>query len=375
MAYTVKNFAHGSLASVLVAGATQLTVSPGHSLPELGTFVLVIWDMETYPNPSDDPNTEIVEAQYSGVPNVFNIIRGREGTTDSEHAVGNEVALYFTAGVLNTLLNDDSAAAGITSGDISNWNTAYGWGDHAGLYDLVGEAASKIAGHELEYNHSLLHNPVTLGVANGLSMVGQELSLPTTASPTFVNLSLSTTDAASSPLFYCSSTTANYGFTIRSQRSIEMTLDSYRDSTSGSFFIMRHARGTAASPAILQDSDEVAIFFSRGYDGAGAWRNAAGLVFIVEGTPVSGKAPPTAIRFYTADGSGTSWSVRGGITHNGDFGIGTLFPNEKLEVNGKIRSNSAFNLNGTDGISTSFLDKDGNTITVVGGIITAKTAP
>jgi hypothetical protein len=29
-------------------------------------------------------------------------------------------------------------AAGITSGNIANWNTAFGWGNHAGLYSLVG---------------------------------------------------------------------------------------------------------------------------------------------------------------------------------------------------------------------------------------------
>ena len=120
MAYTSKNFARGSLASVLSAGATQLIVSTTHTLPELGTFVLVIWDAVIYPNPADDPNTEIVEAQYSGTPNVFDIVRGKEDTVDVEHAAGSEVALHFTAGMLNTLLNDESVAAGITSGDVSN---------------------------------------------------------------------------------------------------------------------------------------------------------------------------------------------------------------------------------------------------------------
>jgi len=35
-----------------------------------------------------------------------------------------------------------SPAGGITADDITNWNAAYGWGDHAGLYDSAGSAAA-----------------------------------------------------------------------------------------------------------------------------------------------------------------------------------------------------------------------------------------
>ena len=38
--------------------------------------------------------------------------------------------------------------------NIANWNTAYGWGNHAGLYDLLGSAASEVSGHESTYNHA-----------------------------------------------------------------------------------------------------------------------------------------------------------------------------------------------------------------------------
>lgn len=55
------------------------------------------------------------------------------------------------------------------------------------------------------------------------------------------------------------------------------------------------------------------------------------------------------------------------------MGIGTTAPNERLEVAGKIRANTAFNINGVDGIDTSFTTTDGKTITVVGGIITEAT--
>jgi len=37
----------------------------------------------------------------------------------------------------------------------ANWNTAYGWGNHAGLYDTLGSATGSIAVHNAAYNHAL----------------------------------------------------------------------------------------------------------------------------------------------------------------------------------------------------------------------------
>ena len=51
-----------------------------------------------------------------------------------------------------------SAAFGIAAGDISNWDTAFGWGDHSGLYDLEGTAAAAVSAHESTYDHSDLHD-------------------------------------------------------------------------------------------------------------------------------------------------------------------------------------------------------------------------
>ncbi len=69
-------------------------------------------------------------------------------------------------------------------------------------------------------------------------------------------------------------------------------------------------------------------------------------------------------------------------TTSGRVGIGTTNPNETLEVVGKIRANTAFNLNGDDGDSDTFdvvtdmriigpnLQAQKRTIIVSGGIVT-----
>ncbi len=44
----------------------------------------------------------------------------------------------------------------VTSTQKSNWDTAYGWGDHAGLYDTTGTASGLIGTHESTYAHDLI---------------------------------------------------------------------------------------------------------------------------------------------------------------------------------------------------------------------------
>lgn len=349
---------------------------------------------------------------------------------------------------------------------ITQWSTAYSWGDHAGLYDTIGAASGEIDDHESTYDHSLLHSPVTLDALTGITLTGQQLSytagyaIPTTAkqaewdsaythkttedainglvscdgsgaytakvigtdvqaydadltaiaaltptdsniivgdgstwvaesgatartslglgttdSPTFTNLALSTTSGTNFPTFYCADSSANYTPWFRNDgRSVEMTLDSFRDATSGSFLAMRHARGSVASPAILQNNDEVASFFARGYDGVSAWRNAAGLVFVLTDTPTSGFSSPTSMRFYVSDGTTTSWQVAGAFHHSGRFGVGTVSPAEGIQCTSKIRSDAAFNLNGTDGVTqASSAGKVCDVTALAGGIATAQT--
>ena len=49
-----------------------------------------------------------------------------------------------------------SSAFGITGTNITNWGTAYGWGNHSGLYDSTGTASGLISTHQSTYNHSLI---------------------------------------------------------------------------------------------------------------------------------------------------------------------------------------------------------------------------
>lgn len=68
-----------------------------------------------------------------------------------------------------------SPAFGISASDITNWNTAYGWGDHAGLYDLIGTASGLISTHESTYNHSLIATALQNIVEDTTPQLGGDL--------------------------------------------------------------------------------------------------------------------------------------------------------------------------------------------------------
>ncbi len=51
-----------------------------------------------------------------------------------EAQVSQSVGSLTEANINSNFLSSSSPAAGVTATQVSNWNTAYGWGDHAGLY-------------------------------------------------------------------------------------------------------------------------------------------------------------------------------------------------------------------------------------------------
>jgi len=100
-----KNFSEGLLKTDISDVDTQMTVK-AHNLPTTaGQFRLVIWNDQSFPNPADDPNVEIITAKYSGTPNVYDIVRGQENTAAVSHSANSRVALHLTAGMSEDDIN------------------------------------------------------------------------------------------------------------------------------------------------------------------------------------------------------------------------------------------------------------------------------
>lgn len=72
----------------------------------------------------------------------------------------------------------------------------------------------------------------------------------------------------------------------------------------GSFLIGARSRGSAASPSIIQDGDNLLDIFGCGYDGTD-YEFAASIMIDVDGTPGDGDMPGRIVFLTTPNGSGT----------------------------------------------------------------------
>lgn len=95
-------------------------------------------------------------------------------------------------------LDLDDINNGITYGratlaQITNWDTSYGWGNHAGLYDTTGTASGLMSTHESTYNHGNYDNAYSHISSDGSSHSFINQSVTTSASPVFVALGIGVT--------------------------------------------------------------------------------------------------------------------------------------------------------------------------------------
>ena len=98
----IKNFAKVTVSTTYDASATSIVLSSGHGayLPQpSGTaFNLVWWNFGAYPDPSDDPNVEIVRCTARST-DTLTVTRAQEGTTASTKNTGGglyKMILAFT---------------------------------------------------------------------------------------------------------------------------------------------------------------------------------------------------------------------------------------------------------------------------------------
>ena len=68
------------------------------------------------------------------------------GLDRTGNIITNTITQYTDALAISAIKSDSDWNA-------TNWDTAYGWGDHAGLYDAIGTASGLIGTHESTYNH------------------------------------------------------------------------------------------------------------------------------------------------------------------------------------------------------------------------------
>lgn len=99
----VLNFAKVTVNAGYASGETAIALSGGHGakLPDpavSGAFNLVWWNFTDYPDPSDDPDVEIVRCT-ARTTDTLTVTRAQEGTSDANHNTGGKtykMLLAFT---------------------------------------------------------------------------------------------------------------------------------------------------------------------------------------------------------------------------------------------------------------------------------------
>jgi len=99
------NFAKGLLSAGINDSVTSLSLGSGEGAlfptPTVG-YSCVIWDIDTYANPADDPGKEIVRVTGKST-DTFTITRAQESTSASAHSSGAGFMLTVTAKTIDDI--------------------------------------------------------------------------------------------------------------------------------------------------------------------------------------------------------------------------------------------------------------------------------
>ena len=234
-----------------------------------------------------------------------------------------------------------SPAAGITATNISNWNTAYGWGNHAGLYALA--------------SHTHSATDITSGTLASARLSG--------------TYSINVSGSAATLTTARTLTIGNTGKTFNGSANVSWSLAEIGAQSAGSYLTTSggtltgtetHTTGTISyTDAILNlynnwqsntDEKGAIITFSDNYfDGTNYIQTTRAA--IKGGTDTTGNTADGFLAFYTDSAGANTANERMRITSGGNVGIGTTSPATKLHVPDGEISTEVFSFSAINGIT------------------------
>lgn len=223
-------------------------------------------------------------------------------TFNSKQAAGNYLTSYTEADPIFS----SSSAFGISATNISNWNIAYGWGNHVGLYDLANTASSLLASHNSTFDHAKISTSLQIDQTSPQTTVGTF---------TFPQIKL-TTGAAS-------------GYVLTSDDSGLATWTAASVGSGGGAW--GSISGTITSQTDLMNN----FLYKGGIAGGQTIVSGTGTTDILKlkGTTGNGTLTSSAIQMLVGNNGATNALT---VLNNGNIGISTTTPSVKLSVDGSI---------------------------------------
>jgi hypothetical protein len=110
------------------------------------------------------------------------------GNWNTAYGWGNHASVGYLTSFTETDPTVPSHVKSITTTNISNWNTAYGWGNHAGLYSLLGHTHNYLYSAPTQLTSTNLNDLSTSGVYFAHDQYGTNTSLPVANYFTMLNI-------------------------------------------------------------------------------------------------------------------------------------------------------------------------------------------
>jgi hypothetical protein len=295
---------------------------------------------------------------------VSDVNKGLASGTNTDAEIAGAVSHKSTEDAINGLVFCNGAgtySAKVIGTDVQAHN--------AGLSDIAGLAVT---------DSNIIVGDGTHWVAESGATARTSLGLGTGDNPTFTSIALTGT---SNPTLRIGPTDTSSNFSVSVVRSGTFNVPGFGTYGNGAsdvaYFYLFRGRGATGNIGHVLSGDILGSVRFAGMYGAsdpvsaGSVTSGAGITGVANEDWVASNHTSSYMTFGCTPVLGSAGPVEYmRLDSTGRLLVNKTSGTEKLEVNGKIRADSVFNCNGTDGVTGTFVDNNGNTVQVTGGIIT-----
>lgn len=393
---------YAGVADVLVGGSSTASATIRLASNGQGYFASNVGIGSTAPQTKLDISLGAVTTTQTGAYTVASSVSAGQALWGSEVEINNisgyadgyvvtanssTTGAEFITGIsanINSLATTSNTTAGLSGLNVSAYSLSGGtvtnaWGSRLEMGNEDNSSIGTLQGLELELNNNGAGSTITnfYGAAIDFNNEGTIQNTYgfyvgdiTAGTQTNTPFSFYASDANAHNYFAgnvgIGTTNPSYNLEVTQSAGSAITslFTASNTSTDRPILLFKRATGTVASPLTVGTEEWLGSFQANGYNGS-SYYSAAGIDFYTDGAIVSSR-PRGSIRFSTGNDSGTfAEGMR--LNHDGNLGIGSTSPTQKLDVNGDIAIKGTLDMH-FDTTSQSFFVGGGSVGVYTGAI-------